>query len=313
MRAVVRSILRRHGYDVLEARSPEEALSLCEAAPGAFDSLLTDIVMPRMSGPELVAAHRRAPARASACSSCRATPTTTRPLRRSTSNVAFLQKPITPESLDAEGPRGARRSRCARSSRSLARASGPIEVGLGRSGARALSPLCIHPRENTTAPSGCAGRSALFGHPPMASGTRQRFVGAAGGTRTRASSTLTSRGVVAIVENIPPSNSSGARTLGPGSLGHNALESTNMGERVFPTHHLARPCDLPSGRGSGKAPSASGCLATSSLHEPPKPFALLFLLWTSLHAAALLARRLIADALSAVFHMLDEADSAPRS
>jgi two-component system cell cycle sensor histidine kinase/response regulator CckA len=55
VREVAVRILRDYGYQVLEASSAEQALPLCESHPGVIDLLLTDVVMPRVSGPELAA------------------------------------------------------------------------------------------------------------------------------------------------------------------------------------------------------------------------------------------------------------------
>src|SRR6185503_1604075 len=48
-----RRTLEARGYRVLTARGAEEALEISQALP--VDVLLTDIVMPRISGPQLVA------------------------------------------------------------------------------------------------------------------------------------------------------------------------------------------------------------------------------------------------------------------
>jgi CheY-like chemotaxis protein len=51
---LVRKILRRQGYTVLEASSGEEALKVCQENTGKIDLLITDVMMPKMGGPELV-------------------------------------------------------------------------------------------------------------------------------------------------------------------------------------------------------------------------------------------------------------------
>jgi CheY-like chemotaxis protein len=56
VRAVARRVLAKHGYTVIEARNGGEALSLLVRGDHAIDLVLTDAVMPQMSGPELAAA-----------------------------------------------------------------------------------------------------------------------------------------------------------------------------------------------------------------------------------------------------------------
>ena len=53
VRAVSRRILERMGCHVLEAASPREALRIAGAHPGHIDLLLTDVVMPEMTGAQL--------------------------------------------------------------------------------------------------------------------------------------------------------------------------------------------------------------------------------------------------------------------
>jgi PAS domain S-box-containing protein len=53
VRALMRQVLHKHGYNVLESRHGGEALLLCERHSGKIDLLLTDVVLEQMSGREL--------------------------------------------------------------------------------------------------------------------------------------------------------------------------------------------------------------------------------------------------------------------
>ncbi len=53
VRRVAHAILRRQGYHVIEARNAGEALLTCERHPRTIHLLLTDVVMPQLSGREL--------------------------------------------------------------------------------------------------------------------------------------------------------------------------------------------------------------------------------------------------------------------
>jgi CheY-like chemotaxis protein len=53
VRSMVRLILELYGYTVLEASGGVEAETLCKGHRGSIDLLLTDVVMPEMSGPEI--------------------------------------------------------------------------------------------------------------------------------------------------------------------------------------------------------------------------------------------------------------------
>ena len=53
VRDLLRQVLQRYGYTVLEASYPEQALALSHRHEGAIHLLVTDVVMPMMSGLEL--------------------------------------------------------------------------------------------------------------------------------------------------------------------------------------------------------------------------------------------------------------------
>jgi two-component system cell cycle sensor histidine kinase/response regulator CckA len=99
VRAIVLSILRRQGYRVVAAQHAGEALLLSEKHSEPIDLLLTDVVMPQMSGPEL--AKRLAATRPEMRVLCMSGYTDDSIVRYGVleTGVAFLQKPITPAAL----------------------------------------------------------------------------------------------------------------------------------------------------------------------------------------------------------------------
>jgi CheY-like chemotaxis protein len=99
VRNVARGILQRHGYVVLDAPDPNDAIELCRDYQGDIHLLLTDVVMPKMSGPELakvVCAIR--PQLKVLCMSGYTDDSIVRHGILS-AQLAFLQKPLTPVAL----------------------------------------------------------------------------------------------------------------------------------------------------------------------------------------------------------------------
>lgn len=54
VREIIQLILRSRGVEVVAASSPDEAIELATSRDGAIDLIISDIVMPGMSGPALV-------------------------------------------------------------------------------------------------------------------------------------------------------------------------------------------------------------------------------------------------------------------
>jgi two-component system cell cycle sensor histidine kinase/response regulator CckA len=99
LRLLVRTALARLGYQVLEAESADEALLLCARFSGPIHLLLTDVVMPKVGGREL--AERLAALRPETRVLFMSGYTDDTVVRHGVlaAGIAFLQKPVTPQSL----------------------------------------------------------------------------------------------------------------------------------------------------------------------------------------------------------------------
>jgi two-component system, cell cycle sensor histidine kinase and response regulator CckA len=99
VRKLIEAILRHSGYKVLEAPGAEEAIALCNTYHGRIHLLLTDVVMPGMSGREM--AERLCKIRTDMRVVYMSGYTDDAIVRHGVLNtgVAFLPKPFTPESL----------------------------------------------------------------------------------------------------------------------------------------------------------------------------------------------------------------------
>jgi two-component system cell cycle sensor histidine kinase/response regulator CckA len=99
LRSLLREVLEDHGFRVLEASDPEEALAAAASAPGPIHLVLTDVVMPRMCGRAGVERVLTLQPQAKVLFMSGYTADVVGPQLNRESRVHFIQKPFTPGAL----------------------------------------------------------------------------------------------------------------------------------------------------------------------------------------------------------------------
>ena len=102
VRAVTQAALQRHGYTVLPAATGAEALRIARANQGVINVVLTDVVMPGMSGPQLVEQLREEQPRLAALFMSGYTSDAVLRHGIETGQADFLQKPFSTSALAAK-------------------------------------------------------------------------------------------------------------------------------------------------------------------------------------------------------------------
>jgi DNA-binding response OmpR family regulator len=102
VREVVREILETNGYEVLAAQRGDEAVGISDHRVGPIQLMVTDVVMPEMSGREL--AQRLAPVRPDMRVLYMSGYTDDAIVKHGVldAGIAFISKPFTPDALLAK-------------------------------------------------------------------------------------------------------------------------------------------------------------------------------------------------------------------
>jgi PAS domain S-box-containing protein len=100
LRRMTREVLETSGYHVLEAANGDEAIRISRAYPGTIQVMLTDVVMPGLSGPELARVLGDLRPRMKVMYVSGYPDDDSVPMVRPADGTDFLQKPFTPTALE---------------------------------------------------------------------------------------------------------------------------------------------------------------------------------------------------------------------
>ncbi|HTA41061.1 MAG TPA: response regulator [Bryobacteraceae bacterium] len=103
LRGLIRQILTRRGYTVLDTGDPAEAIHICEQRGDSIALLITDVIMPKMSGPQVVERVSRLRPEMKILYTSGYTGKTLKQYgvgdRAGQNGIAFFAKPFTPDGL----------------------------------------------------------------------------------------------------------------------------------------------------------------------------------------------------------------------
>jgi PAS domain S-box-containing protein len=99
LRKTIRRVLQSRGYTVIEANGSAQAIGYCESHPDPIDLVLSDMVMPGMSGPETVAHVREHRPNAKVLFMSGYSDHAVFRDRSAQAEVNFIQKPFMPQDL----------------------------------------------------------------------------------------------------------------------------------------------------------------------------------------------------------------------
>jgi CheY-like chemotaxis protein len=99
VRDFISAVLRRKGYQVVQACDGQEALAVCGSAPGAIGAAIVDIIMPRMSANDLLPALKAKQPGIRILLTSGYSEAEARRLCAAHPGAAFIQKPYTAQQL----------------------------------------------------------------------------------------------------------------------------------------------------------------------------------------------------------------------